>query len=101
MSLLRPGVIKQHTTVTFLSFVFLCLTGTSEDYRLLEQMNKATITKYVEMKSISANITRAMKELNEKCTYICLNIEVDEIYSGIASDKMLTEGLYTHTFLIM
>ena len=47
--------------------LLLFSTGTAEDYRLLENMNKTTMAKYVEMKSISSNITRAMKELNEKC----------------------------------
>ncbi len=41
--------------------------GTAEDYSLLERMNKATAGKYVEMKQIASNISKAMKDLNEKC----------------------------------
>ena len=41
--------------------------GSSEEYKLLEQMNKVTLTKYVEMKQIASNISKAMKDLNEKC----------------------------------
>lgn len=46
-------------------FVF---TGTSDDYRLLEQMNRATLTKYAEMKDISVNLTKTMTDLKEKCS---------------------------------
>lgn len=43
------------------------LTFTLEDYRLLENMNRATITKYSDMKHIAANVAKGMTELNEKC----------------------------------
>lgn len=43
------------------------ITATSEDYQLLERMNKATISKYVEMKHIASNISKAMTNLHEKC----------------------------------
>jgi len=47
---------------------FVCLiSATSEDYKLLEKMNKATISKYVEMKHIASNIGKAMTNLHEKC----------------------------------
>ena len=42
-------------------------TGTAEDYRLLENMNKATLNKYIEMKQITSNISKSIKDLNEKC----------------------------------
>lgn len=38
-----------------------------EDYKLLEAMNLATITKYSDMKQIAGNIARNMSDLNEKC----------------------------------
>jgi hypothetical protein len=38
-----------------------------EDYRLLESMNRATITKYSDMKQIAGNVARTMVDLNEKC----------------------------------
>lgn len=43
------------------------LTSTLEDYRLLENMNRATITKYSDMKHIASNVSKSMAELNEKC----------------------------------
>ena len=47
----------------------VCLAATSEDYQLLERMNKATVNKYVEMKHIALNISKAITGLNEKCMY--------------------------------
>ncbi|KAE8590865.1 hypothetical protein XENTR_v10018233 [Xenopus tropicalis] len=43
------------------------LTTTSEDYKLLENMNKLTSLKYMEMKDIAGNISRNLKDLNKKC----------------------------------
>lgn len=43
--------------------------GTCEDYRLLENMNKITSLKYMEMKDISINISRNLQDLNNKCEY--------------------------------
>ena len=43
------------------------IAGSAEDYKLLEQMNKTTITRYVEMKHIAHNISKSMKDLNDKC----------------------------------
>ncbi|RZC36088.1 BLOC1 2 domain containing protein [Asbolus verrucosus] len=42
------------------------LTSTLDDYRLLENMNRATITKYSDMKHIAANVSKSILELNEK-----------------------------------
>lgn len=41
--------------------------ATCEDYRLLENMNKLTSLKYMEMKDISINISRNLQDLNNKC----------------------------------
>lgn len=38
-----------------------------EDYRLLEAMNRATISKYSDMKQIAGNVARTMIDLNDKC----------------------------------
>lgn len=43
------------------------LTSTLEDYRLLENMNRATITKYTDMKHVTSSISKNMGELNEQC----------------------------------
>ncbi|XP_068934986.1 biogenesis of lysosome-related organelles complex 1 subunit 2-like [Petaurus breviceps papuanus] len=42
------------------------LTATSEDYKLLENMNKLLSLKYLEMKATAVNISRNLKDLNQK-----------------------------------
>nr|XP_020850825.1 biogenesis of lysosome-related organelles complex 1 subunit 2-like [Phascolarctos cinereus] len=42
------------------------LTATSEDYKLLENMKKLTSLKYLEMKDIAVNISRNLKDLNQR-----------------------------------
>nr|XP_020863861.1 biogenesis of lysosome-related organelles complex 1 subunit 2-like [Phascolarctos cinereus] len=39
---------------------------TGEDYKLLENMNKLTHLKYLEMKDITENMSRNLKALNQK-----------------------------------
>ncbi|TWW57637.1 biogenesis of lysosome-related organelles complex 1 subunit 2 [Takifugu flavidus] len=53
------------------------LTGICEDYRLLENMNKLTSLKYMEMKDISVNISRNLQDLNNK--YASLQPYLDQI----------------------
>ncbi|KAB0392720.1 hypothetical protein E2I00_013149 [Balaenoptera physalus] len=53
------------------------LTATSEDYKLLENMNKLTSLKYLEMKDITVNISRNLKDLNHK--YAGLQPYLDQI----------------------
>ncbi|KAG8251334.1 biogenesis of lysosome- organelles complex 1 subunit 2 [Homalodisca vitripennis] len=48
-----------------------------EDYKLLEAMNQATVTKYSDMRQIAGNISRTMGELNEK--YKSLQPYLDQI----------------------
>ncbi|XP_027725436.1 biogenesis of lysosome-related organelles complex 1 subunit 2-like [Vombatus ursinus] len=53
------------------------LTATSEDYKLLENMNKLTSLKYLEMKDIAINIRRNLKDLSQK--YAALQPHLDQI----------------------
>ncbi|KAI2651842.1 biogenesis of lysosome-related organelles complex 1 subunit 2-like protein [Labeo rohita] len=53
------------------------LTATCEDYKLLENMNKLTSLKYMEMKDISINISRNLQDLNQK--YASLQPYLDQI----------------------
>ncbi|XP_078011686.1 LOW QUALITY PROTEIN: uncharacterized protein LOC110208968 [Phascolarctos cinereus] len=53
------------------------LTATSEDYKLLENMNQLTSLKDLEMKDIAVNISRNLKDLNQK--YAALQPYLDEI----------------------
>ncbi|CAG2066544.1 unnamed protein product, partial [Timema podura] len=39
----------------------------SEEYKLLESMNRATITKYADMKQVAGNVARTVADLNDKC----------------------------------
>uniref|UniRef100_A0A8C6CW11 Biogenesis of lysosome-related organelles complex 1 subunit 2 n=1 Tax=Moschus moschiferus TaxID=68415 RepID=A0A8C6CW11_MOSMO len=48
-----------------------------EDYKLLENMNKLTSLKYLEMKDIAINISRNLKDLNQK--YAGLQPYLDQI----------------------
>ncbi|XP_043911692.1 biogenesis of lysosome-related organelles complex 1 subunit 2 isoform X2 [Protopterus annectens] len=51
------------------------LTATCEDYKLLENMNHLTSLKYKEMKEISINISRNLKDLNSKYTNLLPYLE--------------------------
>uniref|UniRef100_A0A1B6LPS9 Biogenesis of lysosome-related organelles complex 1 subunit 2 n=1 Tax=Graphocephala atropunctata TaxID=36148 RepID=A0A1B6LPS9_9HEMI len=53
------------------------ITVTHEDYKLLEAMNQATVTKYSDMRQIAGNVGRTMAELNEK--YKSLQPYLDQI----------------------
>ena len=55
---------------------YFVIVGTIDEYKLLEDMNKATINKYAEMKDISTNINIAMKNLDDKCmlSYLIRNL---------------------------
>uniref|UniRef100_A0A8C5WDN3 Biosis of lysosomal organelles complex 1 subunit 2 n=1 Tax=Leptobrachium leishanense TaxID=445787 RepID=A0A8C5WDN3_9ANUR len=53
------------------------LLATCEDYKLLENMNKLTCLKYMEMKDIAENISRNLKDLNK--TYASLQPYLDQI----------------------
>jgi hypothetical protein len=43
------------------------ISGTIEDYKLLENMNRITINKYTEMKSTADSIAVNLLTLNDKC----------------------------------
>lgn len=53
------------------------LTTTHEDYRLLERLNKETIAKYAELKTVSYNVAHSLEALNEK--YAILKPMLDNI----------------------
>ncbi|XP_026464188.1 biogenesis of lysosome-related organelles complex 1 subunit 2-like [Ctenocephalides felis] len=42
------------------------LTATHEDYKLLEQMNTVTLSKYADMKQITTNVGKSIADLDEK-----------------------------------
>ncbi|XP_076327802.1 biogenesis of lysosome-related organelles complex 1 subunit 2 isoform X4 [Tachypleus tridentatus] len=60
------------------------LAATVDDYRLLEEMNRQAITKYSDMKQIAANISKALKELNEKYRNLKPYLEqIDEVEESV------------------
>ncbi|KAG8232165.1 hypothetical protein J437_LFUL012237 [Ladona fulva] len=60
------------------------LTTTQEDYRLLEAMNRATITKYSDMKQIASNVGKTLLELNEKYSSLQPYLEqIDQIEESV------------------
>lgn len=61
----------------------LCISSaTCEDYRLLENMNKLTSLKYMEMKDISINISRNLQDLNNKCEWDALYLTAQKLRKG-------------------
>ncbi|XP_005990020.1 biogenesis of lysosome-related organelles complex 1 subunit 2 isoform X2 [Latimeria chalumnae] len=62
------------------------LTATCEDYKLLENMNKLTGLKYMEMKDIAVNISRNLKDLNEKYSTLQPYLEqINQIEEQVAA----------------
>jgi biogenesis of lysosome-related organelles complex 1 subunit 2 len=60
--------------------------ATTEEYRLLEQMNRATITKYAEMKDISTNISIAVKNLDDKYNSLQPYLEmIDQVEESVSN----------------
>lgn len=68
------------------------LAGTLEDYKLLEEMNRATTVKYSDMKQIAANVSKALKELNEK--YKSLQPYLEQIEQIEESALKLEQAAY-------
>ena len=50
-----------------LLFFLLQISGSLEDYVLLEKLNKMTVTKYSEMSNTARTLITAMEELDKKC----------------------------------
>ena len=48
-------------------FFLLQISGSLEDYVLLEKLNKMTVTKYSEMSNTAKTLITAMEELDKKC----------------------------------
>merc|ERR1712227_44880 len=60
------------------------LEATTEEYRLLEQMNKLTLTKYSDMSQITENITKGVTDLNTKYTDLLPYLEqIDQIDASV------------------
>lgn len=68
------------------------LTATHADYRLLERLNKETIAKYTELKTISSNVAQSLDALNEK--YAKLQPTLDNINEIDDSVSKLEQAAY-------
>ncbi|XP_021960398.1 biogenesis of lysosome-related organelles complex-1 subunit 2 [Folsomia candida] len=55
-----------------------------EDYKLLENLNKATAAKYSDMRQISANVGKSLHELNDKYRSLePLLLQIDQIEDSV------------------
>jgi len=60
------------------------LETTTEEYKLLEQMNRLTMTKYSDMNQITENISKGVTELNSKYTDLLPYLEqIDQIDASV------------------
>jgi len=60
------------------------LESTTEDYKLIEQMNRVTATKYSDMEQITANIAKGMNQLNVAYTQLQPYLEqIDQIDESV------------------
>lgn len=60
------------------------LEAVAEDYAVLEKMNRASATKYVDMKTTGSNIAKALNELNEKYAAIAPQLgQIDQVEAGV------------------
>ena len=60
------------------------LESTTEDYKLIEQMNRVTATKYSDMEQITANIAKGMSQLNVAYTQLQPYLEqIDQIDESV------------------
>ena len=57
---------------------------TVEEYKLLEQMNRVTLTKYSDMSQITENVSKGVVELNGKYTALMPYLEqIDQIDASV------------------
>jgi len=60
------------------------LEAVAEDYAVLEKMNRASATKYVDMKTTGSNIAKALNELNDKYAAIAPQLsQIDQVEAGV------------------
>lgn len=61
------------------------LSSTLDDYRLTEEMNKATVAKYSDMQQIAGNVAKSLKDLNDKFNLLrpCLD-QIDQVEESVA-----------------
>ena len=67
---------KEYEPSIYGSFFFLQISGSLEDYVLLEKLNKMTVTKYSEMSNTAKTLITAMEELDKKCKLtVCMYVK--------------------------
>ena len=62
--------------------LFLQISGSLEDYVLLEKLNKMTVTKYSEMSNTAKTLITAMEELDKKCKLTVWTLCVRFVHAG-------------------
>ncbi|KAL1491272.1 hypothetical protein ABEB36_011892 [Hypothenemus hampei] len=74
------------------------LTSTLDDYKLLENMNRATIAKYSDMKHIANNISKNVTELNSKYELLLPLLEqIDQIEDSVMKLEQAAYKLDAYT----
>lgn len=74
------------------------LSSTLDDYRLTEEMNKATVTKYSDMQQIAGNVAKSLKDLNDKFHSLkpCLD-QIDQVEESVAKLEQVAYKLDTYS----
>ncbi|XP_055707603.1 biogenesis of lysosome-related organelles complex 1 subunit 2 [Phlebotomus papatasi] len=79
-------------------FISSELTGPLEDYKLLENMNRATISKYSDMQQITENLASSTAELNGKLDELVPYLhQIDEIDATISQIEIAAYKLDAYT----
>ena len=48
---------------------FFILVASTEDYKMLEKINKVSAAKYADLRNIVSNVNSSMQQLDEKCMW--------------------------------
>ncbi|XP_055690605.1 biogenesis of lysosome-related organelles complex 1 subunit 2 [Lutzomyia longipalpis] len=79
-------------------FISSELTGPLEDYKLLENMNRATISKYSDMQQITENLSASTAELNVKLEELMPYLQqIDEIDATVTKIEVAAYKLDAYT----
>ncbi|XP_059615580.1 biogenesis of lysosome-related organelles complex 1 subunit 2 [Phlebotomus argentipes] len=79
-------------------FISSELTGPLEDYRLLENMNRATISKYSDMQQITENLAASTTEMNVKLEELTPYLQqIDEIDATVSKLEVAAYKLDAYT----
>ena len=73
------------------------LTAVTEDYSLLEKMNRATVAKYADLRQVTVSVDKSLDELNSK--YLALKPyleQIDQIEDSVTKLEAATCKLHAY-----